>query len=110
MVHIHMKIKGVQSTQTKAPDTDLSENKNTNLVFFVTLDPRDSNKDKIYSDLCGLLTTMPNKGNIYIYVIYVYYYWNTKPPHTMKNRTEKEMIQAFTGLDTELKDQGFKPS
>ena len=63
LVHIHMKRQEVQSTRKKASDIDISENINTNLVFFVKLDPSDSNKGKIYSDICGRFPIMSNKGN-----------------------------------------------
>ena len=82
-----MKRHGVKSTRKKSLDTDLSDNKNTKLVFCFKIDPNDSNYGKIYSDIYRLLPIMPNKGNIYIYVMYVYD-CNTILTASMKNRSD----------------------
>ena len=71
MDHLHMKIQGVKPTR-KTPDTYLEENIKTNLVFCITIKPSVIHEGKIYSELCGRFPIITNKGNRYIYVIYVY--------------------------------------
>ena len=54
MGHLHMRIKGLQSTKGKPPDTDLEENTITNVVFFTTVDPSTKKKEiytQIYADV-----------------------------------------------------------
>ena len=51
---------------------------------------------------------MSNKGNIYIYVMYVYDY-NSIMKAPMKNRSDKEIICAFTELTKDLKTRGLNP-
>ena len=53
-----MKIQGVKSTRKKAPDTDIINNRKTNLVFCITVGPSDYNKGKIYSDICRCFLIM----------------------------------------------------
>ena len=67
-----MKIQGVKSIMKKVPYIDLSNNRKNNLVFFVAVDPSDTNKGKISSDICRHFPIISNKVNRYIYVIYVY--------------------------------------
>ena len=72
--HLHMRRQGVLLRSKKAPDIDLRDNIKTNLVIFIKVNPSDTNKDKIYSYLRRQFTTMSNKVNRYIYVMYVYYF------------------------------------
>ena len=51
---------------------------------------------------------MSNKGNRYIYVLYVYN-CNVILTDPMKNRNDKEMIREFIDLVTDLKTCGFNP-
>ena len=67
-----MKRQGFQYTRKKVPYTNLSDNNKTNLVSCVTVDLSNSNEGKLYSDICGRFPIMYNKGNRYIYIMYVY--------------------------------------
>ena len=94
MGHLHMTIQGIQSTKGKPPDTDL-EDKIIFLAFYTTIDPITTKEGKFYSDLLGRFPTTPSRGNTYIYVMYLYDY-NSILTTAMKNRSDKEMIRAFT--------------
>ena len=72
LVHLHMKIQGVLSTQKKALDADLSDNRKTNIVFCVPVDQSDYDEGNIYSGLCGCFPTISNKLNRYIYMLCMY--------------------------------------
>ena len=66
-----MKRKGLYSIM-KNTDTDLEDNRQTNLVFCASMNPSKTQEGKIYSDLCVGLGVMYNKGNTYIYVMCVW--------------------------------------
>ena len=51
---------------------------------------------------------MSKKGNRYIYIMYVYY-CNAIIKTPINNRSEKDMIHAFTELTTYLKSLGINP-
>ena len=103
-----MRLQGLKSTRKKTPDTDLDENCKTNVVFNTTMDPSTIKEGGNYSQLCERLSITPNKGNKYIYVIYVCY-CNSIMITLMKNRSDKEMICAFTSLTKYLKSHGIIP-
>ena len=77
-------------------------------MFCATVEPITTKERKIYSDICGRFPTNPSKGNKYIYDMYVYD-CNTILTTSMKNRIDKEMIQAFTELTEDLKRCGINP-
>ena len=70
--------------------------------------PSKTNKWKIYSELCGRLPITPNKENEFIYIMYVYD-CNAILKNVMKNRSDKEMIQDFTELTTDLNIRIINP-
>ena len=53
-------------------------------------------------------TTTSSRGNKYIYVMYVYDF-NAILETTTKNKSDKEMIRAFTELTEDLKSCGINP-
>ena len=58
--------------------------------------------------MCGCFPTTSIRGNKYIYVMYVYdcnYILTT----SMKNRSDKEIIQPFTELTEDFKIHGINP-
>ena len=59
-----------------------------------TVEPSTTNEEKVYSDLCGHLPTTSIRGDKYSYVIYVYGF-TTIIMKATKNRSDKEMIEAF---------------
>ena len=72
------------------------------------MEPNTTKEGNIYSDLCGRLTTTSSNGNKYIYVMYVYD-CNDILNTSTKNRSDKEMIQAFTELTEDLKTREINP-
>ena len=88
MGHLHMKLQGLESNRKTATDTELEENFKTNVVLCATVEPSTTQEGKIYSDLCGRFPIMTNKGNRYIYVMYVYY-CNAIMTNPTKNRSDK---------------------
>ena len=70
------------------------------------LTPSTTQEGKFYYDLCGHFPTMSKKGNRYIYIMYVYY-CNAIIKTPINNRSEKDMIHAFTELTTYLKIHGI---
>ena len=90
-----MRRQELKSTRKTTPDADPEDKHNTNVALSTNLDPSTTRKRKIYSDLCGLLPITSNKGDNYIYVIYVYG-CNTITTNTMNTIKDKEMICAFT--------------
>ena len=72
------------------------------------MDPSTTNKGKFYPNLGRRLPITSTKENKYIYVMYVYD-CNTILTTVTKNRNDKEMIQAFTELITNLKIHGINP-
>ena len=72
------------------------------------MDPSITKEGKIYSDLCGRLPVTSNKVNKYIYAMHLYNYIDILRI-AIKTRCDKEMIQAFTELTTDLKIHGIKP-
>ena len=95
MAHLHMRIQELQSTKEKPPDTYLEYKTKTNVVFCTTVDPGTTKKGKFYSYLCGRLPTTSSRVNKYIYVMYVYDF-NTILTKATNNRSNKEMIRAFS--------------
>ena len=73
------------------------------------MEPSTTKEGKIYSDICGKFPTTSRRGNKYIYVIYVYE-CNAILTTAMKNRSDKDMIIAFTYLTEDLKIRGIHPS
>ena len=53
-------------------------------------------------------TTTSSRGNKYIYVMYVYDF-NAILETPTKNKSDKEMIRAFTELTEDLKSCGINP-
>ena len=107
MGHLHRRIKGLQSTKQNLSDTDLEDNIK-NVVYCTIVDPSTTKEGKIYLDLCRSLPTTSSRGKKYIYVMYVYA-CNSILPTKMKNRSDKEMIRAFTELTEDLKIHGINP-
>ena len=108
MGHLHMRRQGLQSTKEKPPDTDLEEKIKTNVLFSTTVDPKETKEVKIYSDLCGRFPTTSSRGVKYIYVMYVCG-CNSIATIAIKNRSDKEIIKAFTSLTEYLKSRGINP-
>ena len=108
MVHLHMKQKGLKSTKRTTPDIDLEDNCTTSIVFCATMYHSTTQEGKVYSELCVYLSIMSNKGNIYIYVTYVYD-CNAILKTPTNNRSDKDMIRAFKELTTDSKSRGIKP-
>ena len=102
MGNIHMRRKGLKSTRDKTQDTDLEYKRKTNVVFCTTVDPGTTKESKLYSYLCKHFPTTSSIGNKYIYGMYVYD-CNTILMTEMKNRSDKEIIWAFTELTEDLK-------
>ena len=61
MVHLHIRIQGLQSTKEKPYDTDLEDKSKINVVFFTTVDPSTTKEGKVYSDICGRLPTTSSR-------------------------------------------------
>ena len=72
------------------------------LGLCTTVGPSTTKEEKNYSDLCGHFPTTSIRGKKYIYVMYVYN-CNSILTTEMKNRSENEMIRAFTSLPEYLK-------
>ena len=72
------------------------------------MDPSTRKEGKFYSDLCKRFPTTPSRLNKYIYVMYLYYF-NSILTTAMKNRSYKEMIQAFTELTEYFKSRRINP-
>ena len=107
MGHLHMKRQGLQPTKEKL----LIQTCNTrfkNVVFFTTVDPIPTKDGSFYSYICGHLPTTSSRRHKYIHVIYVYDY-NTILSMAMKNRSDKEMIPAFTELTEDIKSIAINP-
>ena len=102
MGHLHMRRQGLQSIKEKAPDTDLKDNITTDVLYCTNVDPRTNKEGKIYSDLCGRFPTTSSRGNKNIYVMYVYDF-NAILTKAMNNRSDEEMIRAFTSLTEDFK-------
>jgi hypothetical protein len=64
--------------------------------------------EKVYGDLTGMFPVMSSRGHKYMITLYDYDS-NTKSTEPMKNRTDKEMIRAYTALHQQLMDAGLKP-
>ena len=108
MGHLHMRRQVLQSAKEKPPDTELEDNIKTNLVYCTTVDHSKNKEGKIYSYLCRLFPTTSSWGNKYIYVMYVYD-CNFILTTAIKNRSDKDMIRAFTSLTEYLKIRGINP-
>ena len=102
MGHLHMRRQGMKSTRNRIPDIYLEDRCKTSVVFFTTMDSNPTKEGKFYSYLCVRFPITPKKVNKYIYVIYIYY-CNAIIKTATKNRSDKEMIRAFTELTTYLK-------
>jgi hypothetical protein len=63
---------------------------------------------KVYGDLTGRFPIQSSRGHQYISTLYDYDS-NTISTEPMKNRTNKEMIQAYTALRQQLLNAGLKP-
>ena len=71
-----------------------------------TVDPSTAKEGKIYSDICRSFPTTSSTANKNIYVTYVYDF-NTILTTEMKNKSDKEMIRAFTELPKDFKIRGI---
>ena len=94
MGHHHTRIQGPQPTREKPQDKDLEDKSKRNVVFCTTVDPDTTNKDKIYSDICGRFPKTRSRGNKYISVMYGYE-CNAILTAATKNRSNTETIQSF---------------
>jgi hypothetical protein len=74
-------------------------NVKTHQVFAAMVD-----MGKVYGDLTGRFPIQSSSGHQYILTLYDY---DSNTP--MKNRTEKEMIWAYTSLHNHLVNAGLKP-
>ena len=108
MGHLHTRRQGLKSTKEKSPDKYLEDKINTNVVFCTPIDPSTTKEGKNYSYLCGCLPTTSIMRKKYIYVMYVYG-CNATLTTAMKNRSDKEMIRAFTELTEDLKSRRINP-
>ena len=108
MGHLQIRRQGLQSTKDKPPDADLYDNIKTNVVYCTTVEHSTTKEGKIYSDLCGRLPTTSIRGNKYIYVMYVHD-CNSILTTAIENRSDKDMIRAFTSLTEYLKIRGIQP-
>ena len=108
MGHLHIRIQGLQLIKDKPPYIDLEDKIKMNVVYCTTVDPNTTKEGKIYSDLCGRFPTTSSGNNKYIYVMYVYD-CNATLATAMNNRSDKEMIRAFTYLTGDLQIQGIHP-
>ena len=97
-----MRRQGLQSTREKPPDIDLEEKCKKYVVFCTTVEPSTTKEGKIYSNICGRFPITSTKANKYIYDMYVYD-CNSILTTATKNRSDKEMIQAFKEFTTDLK-------
>ena len=77
-------------------------------MYCTTLDPSTTKEGKIYSNLCRSFPTTSIRGHKYIYLIY-FYDCNAILTTSMKNRSYKEMIRAFTSFTEDLKSRGINP-
>ena len=105
---LHMIRQGPQLTRKKPLDTDLEEKHKTNTVYFTNVGPSTMKEGKFYSNLCGHFPITANKVNKYIYLMYVYD-CNSILATAMKNRSDREMIRAFTSFTTDLRSRGINP-
>jgi hypothetical protein len=63
---------------------------------------------KVYGDLTGRFPIQSSSGHKYILTLYDYDS-NTILTEPMKNRTDGEMIRAYTSLQEQLINAGLKP-
>jgi hypothetical protein len=63
---------------------------------------------KVYGDLTGRFPIQSSSGHQYILTLYDYDS-NTISTEPMKNRTNKEMIRAYTSMHKQLVNAGLKP-
>jgi hypothetical protein len=63
---------------------------------------------KVYGDLTGRFPIQSSSGHHYILTLYDYDS-NTISTEPMKNRTDREMIQAYTSLHNQFINAGLKP-
>ena len=97
-----MNTQWVQSKIKTTQDTDIEDNIKSNLVFCDTIYPSKTDEGKIYLESCGHLPIIPNKRNIYIHVMYVWYFFATLM-NTMNNVSDQEMVRYFNELTTDQK-------
>jgi hypothetical protein len=83
--------------------TPVETNIKTHQVFAAMVDV-----GKVYGDLTGRFPIQPSRGHQYILNLYDYDS-NTISTQPMKNRTDKEMIRAYTSLHQQLINAGIKP-
>ena len=72
------------------------------------MDPSTTKEGKFYSDLCGIFPITSNKRNKYIYVMYIYD-CNNILTTVLKNRSDKDMMQAFIEFNIDFKSRRINP-
>jgi hypothetical protein len=112
--HMSQRRKNLRSTTTtineRAPDAEALDDVTpeeahvkTHQVFAAMVDV-----GKVYGDLTGLFPIQSSSGHNYILTLYDYDI-NTISTEPMKNRTDEEMIRAYTSLHEKLINAGLKP-
>ena len=79
-----------------------------NVVYCTTTESSTTKEDNIYSDLCGHFPTTSSREKKYINVMCVYDS-NAIINTETKNRSDKDIIRAFTSLTEDLRIQGIHP-
>jgi hypothetical protein len=85
-----------------AADAPSDTSTKTHRVFAALVDV-----GKVYGDLTGRFPVMSSRGHQYILTLYDYDI-NTISTEPMRNRTDKEMIRAYTALHQQILNAGLK--
>jgi hypothetical protein len=112
--HLSQRRKHLRSTTSTAPThapeaiglddiTPEAANVKTHQVFAAMVDV-----GNVYGDLTGRLPIQSSSGQQYILTLYDYDS-STISTEPMKNRTNKEMIRAYTSMHKQLVNAGLKP-
>lgn len=118
--HLDQTRKNIQSTRQK-PDTKnnvdedtfqpsppITDGLRTHFVYAAIIDVEDPTTGLIFSDLTGRFPTTSSKGNKYILVIYDYDS-NAILAEPMRNRSDKEALQAYEVIIQLLISRGVRP-
>ena len=92
----------LKSIREKPPDTYLEDKSKKNVMFCTSVDPSTTKEENFYSVLCKRIPATSRIGNKYIYIMYVYG-CNAILTTATNNKSNWEMIQAFTELTENLK-------
>jgi hypothetical protein len=92
------------STAMTTPSSPKEPNVRTHLVYAKVIEIT----GKVFSDQTGQFPVTSSKGNKYIMVVYDHDS-SAILTEAMKNRTERELVRAYSKIHTHLTNRGLKP-